>query len=147
MPKLKAPKTTPAPTRRAWVELVPAALSNFDPYAKMGMLIGPMGRCWTNGRYAVQVEEMGCIAPFGRVKHLAIKINQGPHDRDWQEFMRIKDQLAGPEWNAIEFYPRRSAIVDQADMYHLWCWQGYDLPLMWNAVIGPDFPPTLPAER
>lgn len=38
----------------------------------------------------------------------------------WPEMQRIKDELAGAERTAVEVYPPRAEIVDDADMYHLW---------------------------
>ncbi len=39
---------------------------------------------------------------------------------DWRDFQRIKNELAGPEREAIEIYPRESDLVDTAEQYHVW---------------------------
>jgi hypothetical protein len=44
--------------------------------------------------------------------------------RDWRIGQRIKNQLCGPEWEAIELYPAESRKVDTANEYHLWCIEG-----------------------
>lgn len=38
----------------------------------------------------------------------------------WWEMQRIKDELAGAERTAVEVYPPRAEIVDEADMFHIW---------------------------
>jgi hypothetical protein len=44
--------------------------------------------------------------------------------RDWRVGQRIKNELCGPEWEAIELYPAESRKVDTANEYHLWCIEG-----------------------
>ena len=41
----------------------------------------------------------------------------------WAHYQRIKSDLLGEDWEAIEIYPRAERIVDEADLYHLWCRQ------------------------
>jgi hypothetical protein len=38
----------------------------------------------------------------------------------WREMQRIKDDLAGLDATAVEVYPPRSEIVDEAEMFHIW---------------------------
>ena len=38
----------------------------------------------------------------------------------WHEMQRIKDEIAGPDATAIEVYPPKSEIVDDANMFHIW---------------------------
>jgi len=38
----------------------------------------------------------------------------------WHEMQRIKDELAGEDATAVEVYPPRREVVDDADMFHLW---------------------------
>lgn len=38
----------------------------------------------------------------------------------WWEMQRIKDSLAGEAATAVEVYPPRDEVVDDADMYHIW---------------------------
>lgn len=52
--------------------------------------------------------------------------------RDWADLQRIKDRLApdGQLRTAVEVYPPRLHIVDEANLYHLWV-----MPKGW--VLGP----------
>lgn len=53
--------------------------------------------------------------------HLSVKrLDQAPI-HDWRDLMRIKDDLVGPECEAIEIYPAQSRLADSANQYHLWC--------------------------
>lgn len=66
--------------------------------------------------------------------HLNIRRRDGSHDtRDWRHFQEIKNQLAGPECEAIELYPAESRKVDTSNKFHLWCFPpGERLPIGWQ---------------
>jgi len=52
--------------------------------------------------------------------HLSIKrIDRAPL-HDWRELQQIKNELVGPEYEAVELYPAESRVVDTANQYHLW---------------------------
>lgn len=55
--------------------------------------------------------------------HLSIKRRDrkpvGPER--FLHFQRIKNDLVGPEHEAVELYPAESRLVDCAHQYHLWC--------------------------
>lgn len=38
----------------------------------------------------------------------------------WADFQRIKNELYGPEAQAVEYYPRETDLIDTANMYWLW---------------------------
>ena len=40
--------------------------------------------------------------------------------RDWQIFQAIKNEVVGPEFEAIELYPAHSRLMDAANKYHLY---------------------------
>lgn len=71
---------------------------------------------------------------FGSVMQINIRRRDGNVImRDWREFQDIKNQLAGPECEAIEIYPAESRLIDVANKYHLWCFlDGRLLPLGWH---------------
>ncbi len=81
------------------------------------------GDIWKNELYTVIMRER----PNGMV-HLSIRRNDRSAARDWRHFQQIKDQLLGPEEEAIELYPSRSRLVDSANQYHLWCQRGFQIP-------------------
>ncbi|MCK1400135.1 hypothetical protein IVB45_18615 [Bradyrhizobium sp. 4] len=43
-----------------------------------------------------------------------------PVHRDWRLFQQVKNQLLGPECEALELYPADSRKVDEANLYHIY---------------------------
>jgi hypothetical protein len=60
--------------------------------------------------------------------HLSIKrIDKAPI-RNWRDLQRIKNELCGPECDAVEIFPRESQLVDTANQFHLWVFATYEFP-------------------
>jgi hypothetical protein len=74
---------------------------------------------FVNSRYTVFVRKMHSKT-YGDVLHLSIKTNDRAPHHDWRDFQRIKNELIGPEFEAIEIYPAESRLVDTSNQYHLW---------------------------
>ena len=90
---------------------------------------------YANNRYTVQKET---IPPerhgFGDIEltWLSIKANDDSARHDWREFQQIKNELCGPEREAIEVYPAESRLVDGANQFHLWVLpEGMGVPCGW----------------
>ncbi len=69
-------------------------------------------RMYRNSRYFVKktpLEEGGWM--------LSIRTTENDARHDWREFQRIKNELCGPECEAIELYPAESRLVDTANQY------------------------------
>jgi len=70
---------------------------------------------WINDIYQVQRREFG----DGLV---SLNIRRRDGDvifRDWRHFQKIKNELIGPECEAMELYPAESRLVDSTNKYHL----------------------------
>lgn len=52
--------------------------------------------------------------------HLSFKRKDRTAVRDWRHFQAIKNEVAGPEREAIEIFPPESELYDAANEYHLW---------------------------
>jgi hypothetical protein len=52
--------------------------------------------------------------------HLSFKRRDRAAVRDWRHFQAIKNEVAGPEREAIEIFPSESNLIDAANEYHLW---------------------------
>jgi hypothetical protein len=52
--------------------------------------------------------------------HLSIRNLRREAVRDWRDLQRIKNEIAGPEREAVEIYPAESRLVDSSNQYHLW---------------------------
>lgn len=70
---------------------------------------------WKNDIYQVAVFDL----PEGAV-HLSIKRIDRAAIHDWRHLQQIKNELCGPEREAVEIYPAESRLVDTANQYHLW---------------------------
>lgn len=74
-----------------------------------------LGDLWTNAEYTVHLTERD-----GGLTELSIRRNDRKPARDWRDFQRIKNQLCGPEREAVELYPAESRLMDTANQYYLW---------------------------
>jgi hypothetical protein len=72
-------------------------------------------RLFVNSRYQVAVREAGPA-----FRHLSIKRIDQTQARSWRDLQRIKNDLLGPECEAVELFPAESRLVDTANQYHLW---------------------------
>jgi hypothetical protein len=81
-----------------------------------------------NSRYQVNVYKVRG-GEFGDIAWLSIKTRDKQARHDWRDLQRIKNEIIGPEYVAVEIYPKESNLVDTANQYHLWVFMsGYDLP-------------------
>ena len=89
---------------------------------------------FTNSRYQVATRTNGNSV------HLSIKRIDQASVHDWRDLQRIKDELVGPECEAVELYPAASRLVDTANQYHLWCVKdpNYRFPLGFNENLVRD---------
>lgn len=77
------------------------------------------GELWMSNKYIVAVRRTE-EEPY-HVVELSIRRTDRGYARDWRDFQRIKNQLAGPEAEAIELFPAQSRLYDTANQYWLWC--------------------------
>lgn len=77
---------------------------------------------YVNSRYHVVVRRSPIDLGWGlsTLAHLSIKRLDQQTIHDWRDLQRIKDELIGPECEAVELYPAASRCVDTANQYHLW---------------------------
>jgi hypothetical protein len=69
---------------------------------------------FVNNLYRVQFRrESGFI-------HLVVSRVDGHPCKDWYHFQQIKNELVGPEYEAVELFPAESRLVDMDNEYHMW---------------------------
>lgn len=77
---------------------------------------------YANSHYLVFRRELRSTDPDQPPQiHLSMRTVENDARHDWREMQRVKNELAGPDWEAVELYPAESRVVDQANQYHLWC--------------------------
>lgn len=93
-------------------------------------------RLFLNSRYQVACRKYPASAPFPDIGHLSIKrLNKAPIPASaYRDFMRIKDEICGPEFEAVQIFPARSDEIDTANQYHLWVFldPSFRLPFGWH---------------
>jgi hypothetical protein len=75
----------------------------------------PIPEQWSNSRYQVAIYRHD-----GGAVHLSFKTHDRSARHDWRDMQRIKNELCGPEREAIELFPAEARLVDAANQYHLW---------------------------
>ena len=71
------------------------------------------------------------------VWHLSIRRQDREAIHDWRVFQEIKNQICGPEIEALELYPKESRVLDTANQYHLYAIMGGEaIPLGYTAGVG-----------
>lgn len=93
---------------------------------RVDMTIGQLGidELWANERYTVEVRYITAPAPFGRGKWISFHDAARTATHDWREIQRIKNEVLGPEVEAVEIYPAESRLVDESNQFHLWAFEG-----------------------
>ena len=76
-----------------------------------------------NSRYNVtRMESVDSGDPeASKIVHLSISRNDREAFGDWRDLQRVKNELVGPHWEAVELYPAEQRLVDGANQRHLWC--------------------------
>lgn len=96
---------------------------------------------WRNDKYQVSIFEQAVPDGFPAMLHLSIK----RHDRSpvfsWRDIQSIKNELVGPEHEAVQLFPAESRLVDGANQYHLFAFRepGVRFPFGFpNRVVGDE---------
>lgn len=74
---------------------------------------------------------------------------------DWRDFQRIKNDICGDEWEAVELYPAESRLIDPSNRFYLWCAPkgvfSFGLPengrRVWSSAISPAPQRPFPGEK
>lgn len=89
----------------------------------------PQGEAWRNGRYDCVVADE--IFEWNGKPHHGKRIQICNFDQsarhDWRDFQRIKNALAGEQWEAVEIYPAESRLRDPSNAFYLWCFPPHTL--------------------
>jgi len=100
--------------------------ARLERMAQDGYLAG-VTQTWANEWFAVMARPVA--TPWGEVTHVLIRDLPNTPVRDWNDLMRIKDELFGAWTVAVEVYPSRRDVIDEANMTHLWILpEGFALP-------------------
>lgn len=72
--------------------------------------------------------------------HLDIHRHDGGTCKEWRDFQQIKNELVGPEHEAVELFPAESRLIDCSNQYHLWVCEDprVRFPLGWPKRVAPQ---------
>jgi hypothetical protein len=90
-----------------------------SPYEKMHYIEHAIQRMTSLQVYQNDVYRVE-IANHPPFVHLDIRRLDGQSCKEWRDFQRIKNELVGPDFEAVELFPAESRLVDTANQYHLW---------------------------
>lgn len=91
-----------------------------------------------NNLYQVTMKEFE--SDFGLMTWLVIRRLDSEAVHDWRHLQRIKNELCGPESEAVEIYPAESRLVDTANQYHLFVFpRGTKVPFGYTQRAVSDF--------
>ena len=88
---------------------------------------------WRNTEYLVQTAMASAVgfSPVDAPPVLWLRIYRhdgGRLQSHWQDLQKIKNELVGDEFEAVEIYPKESRLKDGENSYHLWVPIGWPLP-------------------
>lgn len=76
---------------------------------------GASYEAWGNDLY-----DAGVVRYRDGAAYITLKRQDRHAVHDWRHLQQIKNDVCGPEAEAVELYPAESRLVDQANQYHLW---------------------------
>lgn len=108
-----------------WEELTPSQIHNIC--ASAGLTQVPF-RVVKNHLYSVQV--FNRETEWGLFYKAMIRRHDSEPIHNWKEIQKIKSEVFGPDYTALEVYPKESNKVDVANLYWIWVMaDGRDCPI------------------
>lgn len=83
-------------------------------WVEQSMQLSQPAQIWENDTYIVRVF---VEPPF---VHLDISRKDEQPCKNWRDFQQIKNEIVGPNHEAVELFPSEQRLVDTANQYHLW---------------------------
>lgn len=78
-------------------------------------------KAYTNNTYQVLYREVEpTMEGWPKITHLSIKRHDRKAIHDWRDLQRIKNEVCGPEREAVEIYPAESRLMDTSNQFHCW---------------------------
>lgn len=74
---------------------------------------------YLNNRYQVNVRPVS-VEGWPDMIHLSIKRLDKQPIHDWRDLQRIKNEIVGPDHEAVELYPHEERLIDTSNQFHLW---------------------------
>jgi D-lyxose ketol-isomerase len=106
-------------------------VTKFEPINLETAEFVPKGltRAFRNTRYTVMVFDNHPVTTGFASCVMVQKHDATPIIRHWSEMQKIKNEIFGEETTAIEYYPAKSKLIDEHDIYWFWIFPEGVLPM------------------
>jgi hypothetical protein len=88
-----------------------------------------MTRAYRNTRFIVMVYDNSPVSTGTAIRVMVQKHNDTPIVNHWSEMQKIKNEIFGEETTAIEYYPAKSQLIDDYNIYWFWIFPEGVLPI------------------
>jgi len=117
------------PAKAGWD---PIQIGHVNPNTPMAIAFAKSDGVKHHYSYRTYMRAIDCFAFWNRLyngvvlvfedssMHFSFKRNDRAAIRDWRHFQAIKNEVAGPDREAIEIFPPEDELIDAANEYHLW---------------------------
>lgn len=100
---------------------------------------------WSDGKHGLEYDigPYQCCTRPGWNGHNSVMLqicrSDGGSVFDWRHLQQIKNQICGPEWEAVELFPAESRLKDPSNARYLWAkLEQFPLGFMGRIVLDYD---------
>lgn len=88
-----------------------------------------MTRAFRNTRYTVMIFDHSPVTTGRAIRVMVQKHDNTPILNHWSEMQKIKNEIFGEETTAVEYYPAKSQLIDDYNIYWFWIFPENTLPI------------------
>ena len=103
-----------------WQPFEEAIFSEDEVEHKRHLEFAQSHRVMLNNLYQVNIRYLSEDRDPEKLVALSIKRIDRQAHHDWRHFQKIKNEICGPNREAIEIYPAEKRLVDTSNQYYLW---------------------------
>ena len=96
---------------------------------KASFIPNGMTRAFRNTRYTVMVYDNSPVSTGTAIRVMVQKHDDTPILKHWSEMQKIKNEVFGEETTAVEYYPPKSKLIDDHNIYWMWIFPDGVLPI------------------
>lgn len=88
-----------------------------------------MTRAYRNSRFTVMVFDNSPTTKGTAIRVMIQKHDNTPFLKHWSEMQNIKNEIFGEETTAVEYYPAKSQLIDDYNIYWFWIFAEGIIPI------------------
>ena len=97
--------------------------------SKVSFIPKGMTRAFRNTRYTVMVYDNSKVSTGTAIRVMVQKHDDTVIFKHWSEMQKIKNEIFGEETTAVEYYPAKSKLINDHNIYWFWIFPDGVLPL------------------